>query len=164
MQLLIHRASALTLLEDEQKFKLGGVLTAIISHFERQLIGNKISFTPCSIHILPNPNKFHNFGGLGCFAGLCSEYARNNTKWSIYMDGEIWISDDTIINIFKCQIWHCHVEEHVEMIELDSWFTQFGVRMQKLCKLQVPDSCCAEATGRPPGHLCQTHLALPQYH
>src|SRR6185312_1765134 len=35
------------------------------------------------------------------------------------------------------------------MIELDIWFTQFGVRTQKLCKLQVSDSCCAEATGRP---------------
>ena len=41
MQLLIHRASALTLLEDEQKFKLGVVLMAIISHFDRQLLGNK---------------------------------------------------------------------------------------------------------------------------
>ena len=35
------------------------------------------------------------------------------------------------------------------MIELDIWFTQFGVRMQKLCKLQVSNSCCAEAAGRP---------------
>jgi len=35
------------------------------------------------------------------------------------------------------------------MIKLDIWFTQFGVRTQKLCKLQVPDSCCAEAAGRP---------------
>ena len=35
------------------------------------------------------------------------------------------------------------------MIELDIWFTQFGVWMQKLCKLQVSDSCCAEAAGRP---------------
>ena len=59
MQLLIHRASALPLLEDEQKFKLGGVLTAIISHFDRQLLGNKLRLALCSIHILPNPNKFH---------------------------------------------------------------------------------------------------------
>ena len=35
------------------------------------------------------------------------------------------------------------------MIELDIWFTQFGVRTQKLCKLQVPDSGCAEVAGRP---------------
>ena len=35
------------------------------------------------------------------------------------------------------------------MIGLDIWFTQFGVRTQKLCKLQVPDYCCAEAAGRP---------------
>ena len=61
MQLLIHRASALALLEDDQKFKLGWVLTAIISHFDCQLIGNKMSFTPCSIHILLTSNKFHKF-------------------------------------------------------------------------------------------------------
>ena len=41
MQLLIHRASALALLEDEQKFKLGGVLTAIISCSGHQLLENK---------------------------------------------------------------------------------------------------------------------------
>jgi hypothetical protein len=30
------------------------------------------------------------FGGMRCFVGLCTEYARNNTKWSIYKDGETW--------------------------------------------------------------------------
>ena len=62
MQLLIHRASALALLEDERKFKLGwGVLTTIISHFDRQLLGNNMSFTPCSIHILLISNKCDKF-------------------------------------------------------------------------------------------------------
>jgi len=61
MQLLIHRASALPLLEDEQKFKFRGVLTAIISHFDRQLLGNNMSFTLCSIHILFISNEFHKF-------------------------------------------------------------------------------------------------------
>ena len=37
------------------------LLTAIISHFDHQLLGNKISFTPCSIHILLISNKFHKF-------------------------------------------------------------------------------------------------------
>ena len=55
MQLLIHRVSGLALLEDEQKFKLGGVLTAIF-HFVHQLLGNNMSFTLCSIHILFNSN------------------------------------------------------------------------------------------------------------
>ena len=77
MQLLIHRASALTLLEDEQKFKLGGVLTAIISHFECQLIGNKISFTPCSIHILLISNKFHKFW-MSC--AFRRQYTKNEPK------------------------------------------------------------------------------------
>ena len=35
------------------------------------------------------------------------------------------------------------------MIELDIWFTQFGVRTQKLCKSQVSDSCCAKAAASP---------------
>ena len=35
------------------------------------------------------------------------------------------------------------------MIELDIWFTQFGVRTQKLCKSQVSDSCCAKAAANP---------------
>jgi hypothetical protein len=62
MQLLILRASALALLEDEQKFKLGGgVLTAIISHFDHQLLGNNMSFTPYSIHILLISNKCNKF-------------------------------------------------------------------------------------------------------
>ena len=59
MQLRIHRALALALLEDEKKFKLGGVLTAIIFHFDHQLLGNKLSLALCSIHILPISNKFH---------------------------------------------------------------------------------------------------------
>ena len=45
------------------------LLTAIISHFDRQLLGNKLSFAPCSIHILPNPNKFHK---LWWFEMFCS--------------------------------------------------------------------------------------------
>ena len=110
------------------------------------------------------------FGGLRGFAALCSEYARNNTKWSIYKDCQTWISGDIIINIVKCQILHCHVEELVEMIELDFWFTQFGVWTQKLCKSQVSNSYRAEAAGRPawsrpagPAPF-PTHLALPQDH
>jgi len=37
------------------------VLTAIISRFDRQLLGNKLSFAPCSMHILFDSNKFHKF-------------------------------------------------------------------------------------------------------
>jgi hypothetical protein len=31
-----------------------------------------------------------NFGGLRCFAGLCSEYVRNNTRRSRCKHGETW--------------------------------------------------------------------------
>ena len=37
------------------------LLTAIISYFDRQLLGNNMSFTPCSIHILLIPNKCNKF-------------------------------------------------------------------------------------------------------
>ena len=70
MELLIHRASALALSEDEQKFKLEGVLVAIIFHFDRQLLGNKLRLALCSIHILPNPNKFHKFWWLEMFCRI----------------------------------------------------------------------------------------------
>ena len=34
---------------------------AIISRFDHQLLRNKLSFAPCSMHILFNSNKFHKF-------------------------------------------------------------------------------------------------------
>ena len=37
------------------------MLTAIISHFDRQLLGNKLSFAPCSMNILFDSNKLHMF-------------------------------------------------------------------------------------------------------
>jgi len=42
------------------------------------------------------------------------------------------VKHDTIINILKCQIRQHHVEELVEMIEMDTWITQFEVRTEKL--------------------------------
>ena len=143
MQLLIHRASVWALLEDEQKFKLGGCWRTLFPILTVNFSGINwaLHHVPYIFYLfLTNSTSF---GGLRCFAVLCPEYARNNTKWSIYKDGETWISDDTIVNVIKCQIWHCHVEELIEMIELEFWFTQFVVRTQKLCKLQVSNSCCA---------------------
>ena len=77
MQLLIHQASGLALLEDEQKFKLGGVLTAIISHSDHQLLANKLTFTLCAIHILFNSNKFHKFWMSYDFRSRCTKNGRN---------------------------------------------------------------------------------------
>ena len=37
------------------------MLTAIISCFDRQLLGNKLSFALCSMHILFDSIKFHKF-------------------------------------------------------------------------------------------------------
>ena len=36
-------------------------MTAIISRSDRQLLGNKLSFALCSMHILFDSNKFHKF-------------------------------------------------------------------------------------------------------
>ena len=40
---------------------MGELLTAIISHFDRQLLKNKLSFALCSMHILFDSNKLHKF-------------------------------------------------------------------------------------------------------
>ena len=53
------------------------MLTAIISHFDRQLLGNKMSFTPCSIHILFISNKFHKFW-MSCDSRR--QYTKNEPK------------------------------------------------------------------------------------
>jgi len=79
MQLLIHQASAEALLEDEQKFKLEGVLTAINSHSSRQLFGNNMGFTLCSIHILFISNEFHEFWMSFDYRSRCT---KNEQKWA----------------------------------------------------------------------------------
>ena len=49
------------------------LLMAIISYFDRQLLRNKLSFAPSSIHILPNPNKFHKFWMSSDFGRTCAK-------------------------------------------------------------------------------------------
>ena len=68
------------MLQDEQKFKLGGVLTAIISRFDRQLLENKLSFAPCSMHILFHSNKFHKFWMSCACRNQLSKDGRNQRK------------------------------------------------------------------------------------
>ena len=46
---------------DLHRTRYGSLLTAIISHFDRHLLGNKLRLALCSIHILPISNKFHEF-------------------------------------------------------------------------------------------------------
>ena len=47
---------------DEGSKYSGNVLTVIISYFDRQLLGNKWAFAPCSIHILLFLASFISFG------------------------------------------------------------------------------------------------------
>ena len=49
------------------------MLTANISHSDRQLLRNKLSFTLCSIHILFNSNMFHKFW-------MSSDFRRTHDK------------------------------------------------------------------------------------
>jgi hypothetical protein len=56
------------------------VLTAIISRFDRQLLGNKLSFAPCSMHILFDSNKFHKFWMSCACRNPLSKYSRNQRK------------------------------------------------------------------------------------
>ena len=55
------------------------LLTAIISHFGRQLLGNNMSFTPCSMHILLISNKCNKFW-MSC--GCRRLYTENHEKWA----------------------------------------------------------------------------------
>ena len=60
--------------------KLGRVLTATISHFDRQLLGNKLSFAPCSMDILFDSNKFHKFWMSCAYRNSLSKDGRNQRK------------------------------------------------------------------------------------
>ena len=53
------------------------VLTAIKSHSSRQLLGNNMSFTLCSIHILFIPNEFHEFWMSFDFRNKCTKNGQN---------------------------------------------------------------------------------------
>jgi len=62
------------------------------------------------------------------------DYAENTQETTLNgNNGETWIQYDTIANILKCQIGQHHVEDLIEMIKMDTWITQFGVRTKKLC-------------------------------
>ena len=56
------------------------MLTAIILHFDRKLLGNKLIFTLCSIHILFNSNEFHKFWMSFDFRNKCAKIGRNLVK------------------------------------------------------------------------------------
>jgi len=55
------------------------LLTAIISYFDRQLLGNKMSFTLCSIHILFISNEFYKFWMSFDFRSRCT---KNGQIWA----------------------------------------------------------------------------------
>ena len=55
------------------------VSTVIILHFDRQFLGNKLSFTICSIYILFNSNEFYKFWMGIDFRSKC---AKNGRKWA----------------------------------------------------------------------------------
>jgi len=56
------------------------LLMAIISRLDRQLLGNKLSFAPCFLHILFDSNKFHKFW-MSCACRIpLSKDGRNQRK------------------------------------------------------------------------------------
>ena len=56
------------------------LLIAIISYFDRQLLGNNMSFTLCSIHILFNSNEFHEFWMSLDLRNRCTKIEQNWAK------------------------------------------------------------------------------------
>ena len=61
LSLPVSRSPSPSHLSSSWQRRRAGLLTAIISHFDRQLLENKLSLAACSIHILPISNKFHKF-------------------------------------------------------------------------------------------------------
>ena len=55
-------------------------MTAINSHSSRQLLGNNMSFTLCSIHILFISNEFHKFWMSFDFRNKCTKIEQNWAK------------------------------------------------------------------------------------
>ena len=62
------------------------VLTAINSHSSRQLLGNNMSFTLCSIHILFISNEFHKFWMSSDCRSRCT---KNEQKWAKTQAGRL---------------------------------------------------------------------------
>jgi len=83
---------SLTFTRDEQRISVGELVDGHYRiKFDRQ---SELKWQHSMSHYNKNINYLMSstsFGGLRCFAGLCPEYARINTKWSIYKDGETWI-------------------------------------------------------------------------
>ena len=76
------------------------LLTAIISHSDRQLLGNKLSFALCSIHILFNSNKFHKFW-------MSFDFRRTHAK-----RGRIWVKTQADRPILGQPAWHPYTLSH----------------------------------------------------
>ena len=58
---------------------------------------------------------------------VLQDYAKNMQEATLNGAYATMVKHDTIINILKCQIGQHHVEELIQMIEMDTWITQFRV-------------------------------------
>ena len=76
------------------------MLTAIISCSDRQLLGNKSSFTLCSIHILFNSNMFHKFW-------MSSDFRRTHDK-----NGRNWARSQADRPLLGRPAWHPYTPSH----------------------------------------------------
>ena len=149
MQLLIHRASVWALRKDEQKFKLGGLM-AIISHSDRQLLGNNLSFTLCSIHILFNSNKFNKF------------WMSFDFRWTHAKNGQNWAESKADRPLLGRTAWHlytrCHIFDpgamwHVQMPlsqELDVGMIEWTEGLHKDQRTHTSVQTRVQVTNPPP--------------
>ena len=85
-------------------FAAAPLLTAIISHSGRQLLGNKLSFTLCSIHILFISNKFHKFW-------MSFDFRRTHAK-----KGQKWAKSQADWPILGRPAWHLHTHQATTLI------------------------------------------------
>ena len=69
-------------------------------------------------------------------------------KWRFIQTSRYKWHLDMVQKFFKSHIWQHHVEELVEMIKMDTWITQFGVRTEKL-RLREDHRHGLDKAGRP---------------
>ena len=97
---------------------------------------------PCIIYLtLTNSTSF---GSFRCITGRSSHSIQKNIIWSMRESSHKraweWMGNNIIMKYLKCPHGPRHWKKLVETIKMDFWFTQFGVRTQKLWPLQ--DSQC----------------------
>ena len=93
------------------------------------------------------------FGGFRCITGRSSHSMQKNIMWSkresSHKRAWEWMGNNIIMKYLKCPHGPSHFKDLVEIIKMEFWFTQFGVRTLKLWPSQGWQHGLWEMVGRP---------------